>query len=189
MDSNTSSDTPPVRPPGGFPGGLPADLATLLAAVDGLASAQQLAGQPEVVLAERVRVLRWLGDRVEGQWLSELAGVDARGAAGAEDGVEAGSTAGWLRRRLRLGAGAAASSVRTARALFRGPLTQTAQALCDGELSPAHAAVLAAGHPVAARAPDCRGRAGPGGGGPAAGPTPAAAGRWASGGGGRPRGG
>jgi hypothetical protein len=47
--------------------------------------------------------------------------VDARGAAGADQGVQAGSTAGWLRARLRMGAGAAASRVRTARALFRGP--------------------------------------------------------------------
>ena len=50
----------------------------------------------------------WL-DRLEGQWLGELAAVDARGAAGAEEGVQAGSTAGWLRARLRMGAGAAAS--------------------------------------------------------------------------------
>jgi len=42
-------------------------------------------------------------------------------------------------------AGAARGGVRTARALFRGPLTQTATALTDGELSPAHASVLAAG--------------------------------------------
>jgi hypothetical protein len=71
--------------------------------------------------------------------------VDARGAAGAEHDLQAGSTAGWLRRRLRMGAGAAHHSVRTARALFRGPLAATAQALTDGELSPAHATVLAAG--------------------------------------------
>ena len=71
--------------------------------------------------------------------------MDARGAAGAEQGVQAGSTAAWLRDRLRMGAGAAASLVRTARALYRGPLTGTAQALADGELSPAHAQVLAHG--------------------------------------------
>ena len=144
MDSNTSSDTPPTSPPG-FPGGLPADLATLLAAVDGLASAQDRSGLADPVRAERVQVLRWLGDRVEGQWLAELADVDARGAAGAERGIQEGSTAGWLRRRLRLGAGTASSAVRTARALFRGPLRPTAQALCAGELSPAHATVLAQG--------------------------------------------
>jgi hypothetical protein len=44
-----------------------------------------------------------------------------------------------------MSAGAAASCVRTARALFRGPLTATAQALTDGTISPAHAQVLAAG--------------------------------------------
>ena len=71
--------------------------------------------------------------------------MDAGGAAGAEDGVQASSTAGWLRRRLRMGAGAASSSVRTARALFRGPLVATAKALTNGDLSPAHATVLAAG--------------------------------------------
>jgi hypothetical protein len=68
-----------------------------------------------------VLVLRRLLDRLEGQWLSELAAVDAHGAAGADQGSPAPSTAGWLRARLRMGAGAAASAVRTARALFRGP--------------------------------------------------------------------
>ena len=62
-----------------------------------------------------------------------------------QQGAQAGSTAGWLRARLRMGAGAASSAVRTARALFRGPLTATGQALTDGELTPAHASVLAAG--------------------------------------------
>jgi Domain of unknown function (DUF222) len=89
--------------------------------------------------------LRRLVDRLEGHWLKELAAVDAGGAAGAEDGVQVGSTAGWLRARRRMGAGAASSSVRTARVLFRGPLAQTAQALTNGDLSPAHATVLAAG--------------------------------------------
>jgi hypothetical protein len=60
-------------------------------------------------------------DRLEGQWLQHLAAVDARGAAGAEQGIQVGSTAAWLRHRLRLSAGAAASAVRTARSLFRGP--------------------------------------------------------------------
>ena len=82
-------------------------------------------------------------DRLEGHWLAELAGVDARGAAGADHGVQAGSTAAWLRSRLRMSAGAAASCVRTARALYRGPLTQTGQALTEGAISPAHAQVLA----------------------------------------------
>jgi Domain of unknown function (DUF222)/HNH endonuclease len=136
MDSNTCSPDPTVEPPD--------DLAALAAAVDGLAT-RDLTGLPEAVRAERVRVLRRLVDRLEGHWLRELAAVDARGAAGAEQGIQAPSTASWLRNRLHLGAGAATSAVRTARALFRGPLTGTAQALCAGELSPAHASALAHG--------------------------------------------
>src|SRR5918995_28508 len=125
MDSNTHSTPPPGR----HPDGQPDDLAALAAAADRLA-AQDLNRLPDAVVAERVLGLRQLVDRLEGQWLKELAGVDGRGAAGAEQGQQA-------------------SSVRTARALFRGPLTATAQAVCDGELSPAHAQVLAAGtHPL-----------------------------------------
>jgi Domain of unknown function (DUF222)/HNH endonuclease len=116
----------------------------LSAAVDELA-AQDLDGLPDTVRAERVLQLRRLLDRLEGQWLRELAAVDARGAAGAEQGTQAPSTASWLRHRLRMGTGAAHSLVRTARALFRGPLTETAKALTDGEISVAHARVLAHG--------------------------------------------
>jgi hypothetical protein len=112
--------------------------------VDRLA-AQDLDGLADAALIERARVLRGLGDRLEGQWLRTLAVIDARGAAGAEDGVPAGSTAGWLRARLRLSAGTAHRLVRTARALYRGPLTQTGQALVEGEVSLAHAQVLAHG--------------------------------------------
>jgi hypothetical protein len=144
MNSNWCSDT------------LPEGLKALAADVDDLA-AQDLTGLAVGVRAERVLVLRRLLDRLEGHWLNELAGVDACGAAGADQGIQVGSTAAWLRNRLRLGAGAASSLVRTARALFGGPLTRTARALCDGELSMAHAAVLAHGprdlpHHVAAEA-------------------------------------
>ncbi len=136
MNSNTHSTRElPERADG---------LAALAAALDELA-AHDLDGLPDTVRAERVLGLRRLVDRLEGHWLKELAGVDARGAAGAEQDQEAGSTAAWLRCRLRLGAGAAASAVRTARALFCGPLAATAVALTNGELSPAHAAVLAHG--------------------------------------------
>jgi hypothetical protein len=120
MNSNKCSDR------------LPEGLQALAADVDDLA-AQDLAGLPDGVRAERVLALRRLVDRLEGQWLGDRAGVDACGAA---------STASWLRARLRLGA-AASSGARTARALFAGPLTGTAQALCDGELSAAPAAALA----------------------------------------------
>jgi Domain of unknown function (DUF222) len=136
MNSNTCSPEAPAGPPD--------DLATLTAAIDAVA-ARDLTGLADGVRAERVLVLRRLVDRLEGRWLNELAGVDARGAAGADQGTPAASTASWLRGQLRLGASAAHSCVRTARALFRGPLTQTAQALRAGELSPAHAAVLAHG--------------------------------------------
>jgi Domain of unknown function (DUF222) len=44
-----------------------------------------------------------------------------------------------------MSAGAASSLVRTAWALYRGPLPQTGQALTSGAISPAHAQVLAAG--------------------------------------------
>jgi hypothetical protein len=84
-------------------------------------------------------------DRLEGHWLHELAGVDARGAAGADQEQQVGSTAAWLRTRLRMAAG----RVRTARALFCGPLAQTARALISGELSPA----MPACSPTAPRPP------------------------------------
>ena len=123
---------------------LPAWLAKLAAAVDDLDD-QQLDSLPDAVRSEGVRVLRQLIDRQEGFWLQELAAVDARGAAGAEEGIQAASTASWLRTRLRMGAGAANRAVRTARAVFRGPLAATGAALTAGELSPAHAEVLADG--------------------------------------------
>jgi hypothetical protein len=132
MDSNTHSTGPSEG------------LAALAATLEQLAT-QDLTGLSDAVRAERVLRLRRLLDRLEGHWLAELATLDACGAAGAEAGVQVGSTAGWLRTRLRMGAGAASGAVRTARALFRGPLTATGQALTDGELTPAHASVLAAG--------------------------------------------
>jgi hypothetical protein len=132
MDSNTHSTS------------APAGLGALAAAVDELAD-QDLGGLADGALAERVMALRGLMDRLEGHWLQELADLDARGAAGAEEGVAAASTASWLRARLRMSAGTAAGLVRTARALHRGPLTATAQAVAAGNISPAHASVLAAG--------------------------------------------
>jgi hypothetical protein len=128
----------------GLPGVAPVGLRQLAAAVDQLA-AQDLHTLSDAHAAGRVLVLRRLLDRLEGQWLRELAGVDGRGAAGAEDDTQAPSTTSWLRNQLRLGGGAARQAVRTARALFRGPLGGTAQALAAGELSAAHAGVLAAG--------------------------------------------
>ncbi|HEV3398028.1 MAG TPA: hypothetical protein VG693_01900, partial [Actinomycetes bacterium] len=96
MEPNTHSTQPPARPSDGHSD----ELAVLAAALDRLA-AQDLDRLPDTVVAEQVLALRRLVDRLEGQWLKALATVDARGAAGAEDGVEAGSTAAWLRGRLR----------------------------------------------------------------------------------------
>jgi Domain of unknown function (DUF222) len=122
----------------------PDRLAGLAAAVEELA-AQDLERLSDAALANQVLGLRRLLDRLEGHWLQHLAAVDARGAAGADQDQQTGSTAAWLRARLRMGPGAAATSVRTARALFRGPLPQTAHALISGQLSAAHGSVLAHG--------------------------------------------
>src|SRR5918994_300182 len=144
MDSNTHS----TQPPGPPPGGPPPRLASLTAAVEELA-AQDLDRVSDAALANQVLEFRRLLDRLEGHWLHQLAAVDGRGAAGAEADQQIGSTTAWLGNRLRLGARTATSNVRTARALFRGPLTKTAHALVGGELSVAHAQVLAAGtHPL-----------------------------------------
>ncbi len=82
-------------------------------------------------LAERVRPPA-AGGPPGGPVAARLAAVDARGAAGADQGQQAGSTAGWLRNGCSWAPGGR-QRVRTARALFRGPLTGTAQALADGE--------------------------------------------------------
>ena len=117
---------------------LPASLAALTTVVDRLA-AEDLDALPDAQAAQRVLVLRGLIERLEGQFLRELAGVDGRGAAGADHGVPVESTAAWLRARTRMGHPDAHQRVRVARALHRGPLPGTAQALADGELSYPHA--------------------------------------------------
>jgi hypothetical protein len=136
MNSNTHSTSAPA--------GTPVGLSALAAELQGLAD-QPLDGLADAARAERVMALQGLADRLHGQLLAELADLDARGAAGAEQGLPAPSTAAWLRHRLHMSATTATSLVRTARALYRGPLVATAQALADGAISPAHAQVLAAG--------------------------------------------
>jgi Domain of unknown function (DUF222) len=152
MDSNTHSNQPPTGrladPPDGPSTGLPDDppvgLAALTAAIDELTT-QNPEQLPEMVRSQRVQALQQLASRLEGQWLKELADLDACGAAGADQDQPAPSTAGWLRNRLHMGANAAHSAVRTARALFRGPLPRTAAALVAGELSVAHAKAVVDG--------------------------------------------
>ena len=99
MDSNIHSAW---RPVGDQATGQPDRQTPLAAATEELA-AQDLDRLPDAALAEDTIWLRQQLDRLEGQWLRRLAAVDARGAAGAEVGEQAASTAGWLRRRLRLG--------------------------------------------------------------------------------------
>jgi hypothetical protein len=124
------------------PDGMPAGLGALAAAISDLA-AEDPAELGDGQLAAEVLALRRLADQLEGAWLRRLAMVDARGAAGAEAGVQAGSTAGWLRAALRMSPAGAGRAVRTARALHRGPLSATAGTLAAGEISAGHAAVLA----------------------------------------------
>jgi hypothetical protein len=121
--------------------GRPVGLDRLAAVVEELA-AENLDALPDSEAARRVLVLRRLLERLEGQWLRELAGVDGRGAAGADQGTPAESTAAWLRNRTRMGHTDAHQRVRVARALHRGPLARTARALAAGELSYQHAAAL-----------------------------------------------
>jgi hypothetical protein len=108
MNSNTHSTNAPAGAPAGTPTGTPAGtpggLSAVAAELQGLA-AQDPDGLPDAAQAERVMALQGLADRLQGHLLRELAAVDARGAAGAEQGVQAPSTAGWLRARLRLSAG------------------------------------------------------------------------------------
>jgi hypothetical protein len=107
MDSNTHSTRRRER------------LVALTAAIDAFLD-QDLDGLTDAALAEEILELRSQIDRLEGGWLQHLAAVDARGAAGADQDRQFGSTAGWLRARLRMASGAATTAVRTARALFRG---------------------------------------------------------------------
>jgi Domain of unknown function (DUF222)/HNH endonuclease len=166
MDSNTHSTQPPEPPELSGPPGpptwpepprwpeppglaeelaeLPEDLAELATVVNKLATTD-LHNQPDTARAERLVAWQRLLDRQAGLWLKELAEFDARGAAGADHDQPAPSTASWLRGRLRLGVGTTRSAVRTARALFRGPLPETAAALTAGVISPAHAKVIAEG--------------------------------------------
>jgi hypothetical protein len=123
MDSNRCSCRHSDQPTGS-----PPDRLTALAAdLDGL-DAEDLDGLTDTALAQRLLGLRQLVDRLDGQWLKTLAAVDGRGAAGADQGIQAASTAGWLRNRLHLGAAAATSAVRHSYPLERvaQPLAQAA---------------------------------------------------------------
>src|SRR5829696_9350850 len=179
MDSNTHSTQPPVpsEPLGPFgPLGGSVGLAGLPAVVGELA-AEDLDQLADSALAEELLALRrWL-DGLEGQWLRRLAAVDARGAAGADRGERAASTAGWLRNRLRLGAGAATESVRTAQGAVPWPPPPDRPGPDRRGDLPGPCSGAGPGHRPAPRPAGCRGRTGPAGGGRPPGSAPAAPGR------------
>jgi hypothetical protein len=117
---------------------------------DGLVDLQALATEDvdqlsDTALNQNLARLQRQLNSLTGQCLRRLAALDARGAAGADQDQPAPSTASWLRNRLHLSASTAHSTVRTARALFRGPLPETAAALVAGELSSAHATAVVTG--------------------------------------------
>jgi len=144
MDSNTHSTQAPAGRSPARPEPPDDGLAALAAVVDGLA-AQDVARLSTMARTQRLLAWRRLLDRQEGLWLQELAALDACGAAGADQDQPAPSTASWLRRRLRVSAAVAHGTVRAARALFGGPLPQTAAALVAGDLSAAHAQAVVDG--------------------------------------------
>ena len=73
--------------------------------------AEQQSNQPPTSTADPCQgMMPKVEPQKEHQWLQQLAAVDSRGAAGADQATQAPSTAGWLRARLRLGAGAAHSA-------------------------------------------------------------------------------
>src|SRR5215218_3966935 len=155
---------------GDQPTGSPPDrVAALAADLDGLAT-QDVDGLSDAALAEQALQLRQQVDRLEGQWLQRLAAVDARGAAGADHGTQAPSTASWLRGRPHLGASTATSAVRTAQALFAGPSPQPPRPCAPASSRPPTPACWPTA-PTTPRPHHGRGRAGAGGRGPPAGPT------------------
>ena len=110
------------------------------AAVRALAAADP--GQrSDAALGEEIVALAVAGERLAAIRLRWLAVFDGRGAGAGSQGA---STAGWLGWQIRQGPRQAAAQVRLARALSRR-LPGTAAALSAGQISVAHAHVLAAG--------------------------------------------
>jgi hypothetical protein len=93
-------------------------------------------------LAELVSTLRRVQARADALLLAAVGEVDARGTYSLDGAITAGS---WLRAVARHTPGHAARTVRTARTLRSGVLPNTSAALAAGELTGAHAAVIADG--------------------------------------------
>src|SRR5660398_181326 len=105
--------------------------------------AVEVAGLPDSALAADLVGLRVAVSRLESEFARRLVVFDRRGAAGVTGAV---ATAAWVRGACRLSAGEASERVRTARVLA-DDLSVTADALAAGDLSYAHARVLAAAAP------------------------------------------
>jgi Domain of unknown function (DUF222) len=105
--------------------------------------AVEVAGLPNSALAADLVGLRVAVSRLEAEFARPLVVFDRRGAAGVTGAV---STVAWLRGACRLSPGEASERVRTARVLA-DDLPVTADALAAGDLSYAHARVLAAAAP------------------------------------------
>lgn len=80
--------------------------------------------------------------RLESAVLTTVGEVDARGSHVREGAL---TTPAWLRRHTHATPAEATATVRTARALRSGELLATAAALADGDITPRHAQVIAAG--------------------------------------------
>lgn len=80
--------------------------------------------------------------RLESAVLTTVGEVDARGSHVHEGAL---TTPAWLRRHTRATPAEATTTVRTARALRSGELPATAAALAEGDITPRHAQVIAAG--------------------------------------------
>jgi hypothetical protein len=145
MDSNTYSTDAPIEPadqrPAGPPVQPPDDLADLTALLDRMA-ARDLERLSDAARAERVQGLRRLADRLDGQWLKELAWWMPAGRPGPNKAASLG--------RRPAGCGEVADGQWHGR--HRGPyrpgvvprpLPASGAALCAGELSAAHTEVLA----------------------------------------------
>jgi hypothetical protein len=120
-----------------------AELHTAAQSLHDLADAAACGRAPTPALAgDDLRALRHALDRAEAAWSRHLAAFDATGG-GLIDGAP--STAAWLRVRCRMAPATAKRHVATARACH-GPsayLPGTGAAVGEGEISPAHAEVLA----------------------------------------------
>ena len=112
------------------------------ALADGLVDPHAVADLVHEELTELVTTLRRVRARADALLLAAVGEVDARGSYAVDGALTAGA---WLRATARHTPGEAARAVRTARTLRSGLLPNTLAALAAGDLTAAHAAVIADG--------------------------------------------